>query len=87
MHKVINNIESTHQINKHAENQQTANAGDKAMFTEQEQLRETKIKQLLQRVDQLPKSFQLTLRGELQFLNDAKKSTRVIGEEMNTEVD
>jgi len=33
----------------------------------------------------LPKSFQLTLRGELQFLNDAKRNQRVIGEEIKSE--
>ena len=33
----------------------------------------------------MPKSFQLTLRGELQFLNDANRNQRVIGEEIKSE--
>ena len=51
------------------------------MLSEEEIARQAKMKQLMQLYDQLPISYQLNLRGEAQYLKDAGKSKRIIGEE------
>ena len=51
------------------------------MLSEEEIARQAKMKQLMQLYDQLPISYKLNLRGEAQYLKDAGKSKRIIGEE------
>ena len=71
MHKVINDEECA----KVVKDQLSAAASeDRKMLTEEEQQKEAKLNELMQRVQQLPKSFQLAIQGELQFLNEAKKT-------------
>lgn len=44
------------------------------MLNEEEEKREHKIKSLVSRVQDLPKSLQLSLQGEMKFLSELKKS-------------
>ena len=55
------------------------------MLSEEEQAYQAKMKQLMQMYEQLPISYKLNLVGEVQYLKDANKSKRIIGEEVETE--
>ena len=71
MHRVINDEECA----KLVKNQISSDAAeDIKMLTEEESQKEAKLNEMMQRVQQLPKSFQLAIQGELQFLNDVKKT-------------
>ena len=73
MHKVINDEECAKLV-KTKISEEAGNEENEKMLTDEERKMETKLNDLMSRVTQLPKSFQLAIQGELQFLNDAKRT-------------
>lgn len=62
MHRVINDEECAKIVKEQIS---TDAAEDRKMLTEEEQQKEAKLNELMQRVQQLPRSFQLAIQGEL----------------------
>ena len=74
MHRVINDEESAALLKEHMAKSAASKSQDDLMLTEEEREKESKLNELIKRVQTLPRSFQLAIQGELQFLNDAKKT-------------